>query len=416
MQIHNRSSEDLPFMVLSRPHKLNVEHFNTTEIYYEGENWRAIVLTYNVFIIRRYGVWRILMLYCMCTGQKCSKYCLCNRFCLPCCELCYRQASPHKKDKIYQHVLEDTSVEAKNQYMGQWILIKNEMENRMQISFRHVDLSKESKRCEYYGQVSNESKNGESTTSTKDGAEEEVMDEEGIRIPENIINDDVDEGVMNEQESSTSSLSSSSSTSISSSIPAVSSITESSYLPGTRVAVYDGPVSGKGKSRPSMIGRGIITYKKIDGSRYLDRPDYPNVAINYTKSRKEVKFSQLVSKNCCIPYLNKYYEKGAKFVDVFGQVSRFECLIAESHLGIDVLAMENDIIEAVLGDDDTDDLGDREPGGKSINQDLLKIGTDDEIRAIMENDRLYERLYVSRNDERLGLNENHDDYLMENDE
>ena len=127
--------------------------------------------------------------------------------------------------------------------------------------------------------MSNERKNGDSSSLIKDAEEEDVMDEEGIRIPENIINDDADEGVVDVQESSsTSSLTSST-------IPVVSSITESSYLPGTRVAVYDGPVSGKGKSRPSMIGRGIITSKRIDGSRYLD---IPHVTINYTKSRKEV--------------------------------------------------------------------------------------------------------------------------------
>ena len=44
------------------------------------------------------------------------------------------------------------------------------------------------------------------------------------------------------------------------------------------------------------------------------------------------------------------------------------------------------------------------------------IGADDEIRLLMERERQRERLYVSRDDERLGLNENHEDYLMENEE
>jgi hypothetical protein len=119
VQIHNRSRQDLPYMVKDRPRALDVEHFNTTEIYHEGETWRAIVLTYNMFIIRRYGVWRILTLYCVCTGMKCNKYCLCHRFCIPCCELCFRRASPYKKVRSYQHVLEDTTVDAEMQYMSE---------------------------------------------------------------------------------------------------------------------------------------------------------------------------------------------------------------------------------------------------------------------------------------------------------
>ena len=62
------------------------------------------------------------------------------------------------------------------------------------------------------------------------------------------------------------------------------------------------------------------------------------------------------------------------------------------------------------------DFGDREPRGDLTRQELLLIGTDDEVRGLMERDRQLERLYVSRNDERLMLNENHEDYLMENEE
>ena len=62
--------------------------------------------------------------------------------------------------------------------------------------------------------------------------------------------------------------------------------------------------------------------------------------------------------------MKNYYEKGTKFVDVFGEVSRFECLIAESNLGIDLLAMEIDIIEDVLGENDKDDLGNMEQVGE----------------------------------------------------
>jgi hypothetical protein len=48
--------------------------------------------------------------------------------------------------------------------------------------------------------------------------------------------------------------------------------------------------------------------------------------------------------------------------------------------------------------------------------DFLLIGTDEEIRVLLQNDRQPERLYVSRDDERLGLNENHEEYLIENED
>jgi hypothetical protein len=121
-------------------------------------------------------------------------------------------------------------------------------------------------------------------------------------------------------------------------------------------------LKGKGKSKAMMIGRGIITSRPIDGTRYLTSlTDFASVSINYTPSRKEVKFHQLMSKSCVIPHLKNYYEMGTKFVAVFGEVACFECLIAESHLGIDELGMENDI-DDVLGENKTEDLGDREPG------------------------------------------------------
>jgi hypothetical protein len=75
--------------------------------------------------------------------------------------------------------------------------------------------------------------------------------------------------------------------------------------------------------------------------------------------------------------------------------------------------MENDI-DDVLGENKTEDLGDREPGGAV--HDFLLIGTDEEIRVLLQNDRQPERLYLSRDDERLGLNENHEEYLMENED
>jgi len=71
------------------------------------------------------------MLYCMCTGMKCNNHCLCYRFCLPYCELCFRHASPNKKERTYQHVLEHTESSASDQYMGQWAIIKAEMENKI---------------------------------------------------------------------------------------------------------------------------------------------------------------------------------------------------------------------------------------------------------------------------------------------
>jgi hypothetical protein len=48
--------------------------------------------------------------------------------------------------------------------------------------------------------------------------------------------------------------------------------------------------------------------------------------------------------------------------------------------------------------------------------DFLLIGTDEEIRVLLQNDRQPERLYLSRDDERLGLNENHEEYLIENED
>ena len=80
------------------------------------------------------------------------------------------------------------------------------------------------------------------------------------------------------------------------------------------------------------------------------------------------------------------------------------------------VAVEDEMIEAILEWVDTEDFGDREPRGDLARQELLLIGTDDEVRGLMERDRQRERLYVSRNDERLMLNENHEDYLMENEE
>ena len=86
-------------------------------------------------------------------------------------------------------------------------------------------------------------------------------------------------------------------------------------------------------------------------------------------------------------------EMGTEFVAVFGEVACFECLIAESHLGMQGYwwCLE--------------DLGDREPGERW----LAKIFfTDEAIRLLMQN----ERLYVSRDDQRLGLNENHIIYVL----
>ena len=71
---------------------------------------------------------------------------------------------------------------------------------------------------------------------------------------------------------------------------------------------------------------------------------------------------------------------------------------------------------SLLGENKTEDLGDREPGGAVARQDFLLIGTDEEIRVLMKNDRQPERLYLKRDDERLGLNENHEEYLMENED
>jgi hypothetical protein len=57
-----------------------------------------------------------------------------------------------------------------------------------------------------------------------------------------------------------------------------------------------------------------------------------------------------------------------------------------------------------------------EPWGAVAHHDFLLIGTDEEIRVLLQNDRQPERLYLSRDDERLGLNENHEEYLIENED
>ena len=415
-QIHNRSSEEIPYIVMGRALPLDLKHFNTTEIWYDGLVWRAIILTYNVFIIRRYGIWRILVLYCMCTAKKCNKLCLCYRFCLPCCALCFRHASPHKKEREYQHVLLDTAEEASVQYMEQYTNIENEMDNRVTVTFRHVDLSKGDGKCEYYGQVSEEGVIEESTSTR--GAEEDdsLVDDEGIRIPGIIMTDENEEGERAMATENETDMGSSSSSTTLRQTSMNSVIKETSFPPGTRVAVYDKPLKGKGRSKPGMIGRGIITSRPVDGLRYINRSDMPEANIYYTPSRKEVRFHQLISKLVTIPFLKNYYPEGTKFVDEFGEVSPFECLIAESHLGIDELATEMEDERADLGEKETEDFGEREPGGEIVRQELLLFGTDKEILEMMEKEGQSERIYVSRDDERLGLNENHEDYLIDNED
>lgn len=70
------------------------------------------------------------------------------------------------------------------QYMEDWVKIQIEMESRQQITFRHVDLSTDSKKCEYYGQVCNEGTTVDTSSIITDDEGEDVMDE-GIRLPDN---------------------------------------------------------------------------------------------------------------------------------------------------------------------------------------------------------------------------------------
>ena len=46
---------ELPHIVSERSIPLNLTNFNTTDIWFDGEVWKAIILTHNVFIIRQRG-------------------------------------------------------------------------------------------------------------------------------------------------------------------------------------------------------------------------------------------------------------------------------------------------------------------------------------------------------------------------
>lgn len=194
IQCHDRverSQEKLPRIVEDRNRPLNVDNFNTTEIWFDGEMWKAIILTHNVFIIRQRGLWRILVIYCLCTGHACNKLCLCHRFCRMCGALCFRTVSPLRKERKYQHVLRSVEIDAEEQY--KWVSdeINVEMDNRIPVTFRHVKDSASEEVCDYYGQVGEDyiikgkGVTGENETVI-DTEETVFIEPEGLRLPEHV--------------------------------------------------------------------------------------------------------------------------------------------------------------------------------------------------------------------------------------
>ena len=157
-----------------------------------------------------------------------------------------------------------------------------------------------------------------------------------------------------------------------------------------------------------MIGRGVVTKLVTDGSRYLNED---GIIENCTPSRKDVQFHQLISRETVIPFIKNYYAEGKFFLDTFNDASCFVCLTAESHLAIDESTNEEE-------DNDVNNLS-QEDSVAELPQTtpLLWIGTDAEVKTLKElSTKTKETLYVSRDDERLGLSEDHEDYSLENED
>ena len=178
------------------------------------------------------------------------------------------------------------------------------------------------------------------------------------------------------------------------------------------VVVYNKAVKDKKAPKPTIIGRGVVTKRATDGTRYLNED---GITVNCTPSRKEVQFHQLMSRETVIPFIKNYYIEGKKFLDTFNDASCFVCLIAESHLAIDESTNEeedndvNNVSQAAEEEDSVAESPHTTP--------LLWIGTDAEVKALKElATKTIETLYVSRDDERLGLSEDHEDYSLENED
>jgi len=125
----------------------------------------------------------------------------------------------------------------------------------------------------------------------------------------------------------------------------------------------------------------------------------------------------------CHSWVNGYFKyTGPHSLFVAGNkmyihVNTLFFFIAESHLAIDESTNEDEdydvdnlIQAAVEGVEEEDSAAELPPKTP-----LLWIGTDAEVKSLKEiAAKTKETLYVSRNDERLGLSEDHEDYSLEN--
>jgi len=164
---------------------------------------------------------------------------------------------------------------------------------------------------------------------------------------------------------------------------------------GTNVVVYNRPWKGKDKEKPFIIAKGVISERPIDGKRYVCGED--EVTANLTASRKEVIIHQLISEDVYIPKIKNYYPEGTKFSDKFNLLYCFNCMIAETNLLIDETGIDDDI-------DEKEEAGEDVSGGESFSlaENLLEIGTDQEIHARIEME-VRENAYIDRNNGHIGL-------------
>jgi hypothetical protein len=163
-------------------------------------------------------------------------------------------------------------------------------------------------------------------------------------------------------------------------------------------------VEREGQSKTFIIAKGVITGRPIDGKRYVSGEN--DVTANLTSSRKEVRIHQLISADLIIPKIKNYYPEGTKFSDKFDLRYCFDCMIAETNLLIDETGIDDDM-------DEMEEAGEVESGeeSSSSSENLLQIGTDQEIRVRIEMEAR-ENTYIDRDDGHIGL---HFEYEMGDD-
>lgn len=174
-------------------------------------------------------------------------------------------------------------------------------------------------------------------------------------------------------------------------VAAPSSVT--AFIPGTDIVVYNRPCKSKGKIRPFIIAKGVITQRPIDGKQFVIGSS--QFSANLTASRKEVRIHQLISRDAIIPSINKYYPAETKFEDIFDLRYCFDCMVAETNMLIDETGNDDDfIMEAEEKEEDE--------GSFTSTKAHLQIGTDQEIQARKEIEGM-DMTYLHRDDDRLGL-------------